>query len=110
MGSAACRAQRPRACRRRGVPLGNALSSTHPTARLPGRCADCYESALMQERSRQQANPTRRDILRVATGVAGAAAVIGAVGPAAFMVPQLDAPEAAMPAVSGAVDVDLAPL
>jgi ubiquinol-cytochrome c reductase iron-sulfur subunit len=71
----------------------------------------------MQERSDQQvetgvgkAAPTRRDVLRVATGAAGAAAVAGAVGAAAYMVPLLDEPDAAPPAVAGTVDVDLAPL
>ena len=56
--------------------------------------------------------PTRRDVLRVATGIAGAAAVVGAVGTAAYMVPLLDQTDTdvAMPAVAGTVDVDLVPL
>ena len=56
--------------------------------------------------------PTRRDVLRVATGIAGGAAVVGAVGAAAYMVPLLDRndSDAAMPAVAGTVDVDLMPL
>jgi ubiquinol-cytochrome c reductase iron-sulfur subunit len=59
-----------------------------------------------------KAKLTRRDVLRVATGAAGAAAVVGAVGAAAYMVPLLDQldSDAAMPAVAGSVDVDLAPL
>src|SRR5260221_4332983 len=87
-------------------------SSTHPTAgaRLPGGLAGCYESSLMPEPSHQQAEPTRRDVLRVATGAAGAAAVVGAVGAAVYMVPLLDAPDAATPTVAGTVDVDLVPL
>jgi ubiquinol-cytochrome c reductase iron-sulfur subunit len=57
-----------------------------------------------------EAKPTRRDVLRVATGVAGAAAVVGAVGAAAYMVPLLDQPDAATPPPAGTVDVDLSPL
>lgn len=55
--------------------------------------------------------PTRRDVLRVASGVAGAAAVVGAVGAAAYVVPWRDdaAPSTALPA-AGTVDVDLSPL
>jgi ubiquinol-cytochrome c reductase iron-sulfur subunit len=53
---------------------------------------------------------TRRDVLRVATGVAGAAAVVGAVGAAAYMVPLLDEPDAARPPSAGSLDVDLSPL
>jgi len=54
---------------------------------------------------------TRRDVLRVASGIGGAAAVVGAVGAAAYMVPWLGdtAPPPAPPA-AGTVDVDLAPL
>jgi ubiquinol-cytochrome c reductase iron-sulfur subunit len=55
--------------------------------------------------------PTRRDVLRVATGIAGGAAVVGAVGAAAYTVllgsSGLDA---VPPAVAGTVDVDLSPL
>src|SRR5262249_41313749 len=55
---------------------------------------------------------SRRDILRVSAGLAGAAGVIGAVGGAAFVVPRL---ERAQPDASGlvridVVDVDLAPI
>ena len=59
-----------------------------------------------------KSKPTRRDVLRVATGAAGAAAVVGAVGAAAYMVPLLDEmnSDAAVPAVAGTVDVDLSPL
>jgi ubiquinol-cytochrome c reductase iron-sulfur subunit len=73
----------------------------------------------MQEASDQptatvvtNAEPTRRDVLRVATGAAGAAAVIGAVGAAAYMVPLLDQidPDAATPPAAGTFDVDLSPL
>src|ERR1700688_3672966 len=67
----------------------------------------------MPGRSDQQAeaaNPTRRDVLRVATGVAGGAAVIGAVGAAAYMVPLLDQPDVSAPPPLGTVDVDLLPL
>lgn len=58
------------------------------------------------------AKPTRRDILRVATGAAGAAAVIGAVGAAAYVVPRLEdmSSDTALPTVPGTVDVDLLPL
>jgi ubiquinol-cytochrome c reductase iron-sulfur subunit len=73
----------------------------------------------MQEASDQptgtvatNAKPTRRDVLRVATGAVGAAAVIGAVGAAAYMVPLLDQidPDAATPPAAGTFDVDLSPL
>jgi ubiquinol-cytochrome c reductase iron-sulfur subunit len=71
----------------------------------------------MQGRSDQPAGavmtmpqPTRRDVLRVATGVAGGAAVVGAVGAAAYMVPLLDQPDVSMPPPAGTVDVDLVPL
>src|SRR5712672_844001 len=59
-----------------------------------------------------KAKPTRRDVLRVATGAAGAVAVVGAVGAAAYMVTLLDqmSPDAAAPPAAGAVDVDLSPL
>ena len=59
-----------------------------------------------------KSQPTRRDVLRVATGAAGAAAVVGAVGAAAYMVPLLDQMDfdATMPHVAGTVDVDLSPL
>jgi ubiquinol-cytochrome c reductase iron-sulfur subunit len=57
-----------------------------------------------------RAKSTRRDVLRVATGVAGATAVVAAVGAAAYMVPLLDAPDVAMPPPAGSVDVDLSPL
>src|ERR1700704_4864312 len=59
-----------------------------------------------------KSQPTRRDVLRVATGAAGAAAVVGAVGAAGYMVPLLDQAQsdAAMPGVAGTVDVDLSPL
>ena len=49
--------------------------------------------------------PTRRDVLRVATGVAGGAAVVGAVGAAAYMVPLLDQPDVSAPPPAGTVDV-----
>jgi len=71
----------------------------------------------MQGRADQQAGAgvskaksTRRDVLRVATGVAGATAVVAAVGAAAYMVPLLDEPDAAMPPPAGSLDVDLSPL
>jgi len=69
----------------------------------------------MQERSDQHAGVTepertRRDVLRIATGVAGGAAVIAAVGAAAYMVPLLDEPDALAPPPAGTVDVDLLPL
>jgi ubiquinol-cytochrome c reductase iron-sulfur subunit len=56
--------------------------------------------------------PTRRDVLRVATGIAGGAAVVGTVGTAAYLVPLLDRNDSdtAIPAVAGTVDVDLMPL
>jgi ubiquinol-cytochrome c reductase iron-sulfur subunit len=56
------------------------------------------------------ATATRRDVLR-ATGVAGGAAVVAAVGAAAYMVTRLDEAnsDATMP-VAGTVDVDLSPL
>jgi ubiquinol-cytochrome c reductase iron-sulfur subunit len=58
------------------------------------------------------AGPTRRDVLRVATGTAGAVGVIGAVGAAAFMVPWLDqmGPDASALVRADAVDVDVSPL
>jgi ubiquinol-cytochrome c reductase iron-sulfur subunit len=57
------------------------------------------------------ATATRRDVLRVATGVAGGAAVVAAVGAAAYLVTRLDESnsDATMP-VAGTVDVDLSPL
>jgi ubiquinol-cytochrome c reductase iron-sulfur subunit len=57
------------------------------------------------------ATATRRDVLRVATGVAGGAAVVAAVGTAAYLVTRLDEnnSDATMP-VAGTVDVDLSPL
>jgi ubiquinol-cytochrome c reductase iron-sulfur subunit len=64
----------------------------------------------MQERSDQQvgaAKPSRRDVLRVATGVAGGAAVIGAVGAAAYMVTLLEQPDVSALPPPGTVDVDL---
>jgi ubiquinol-cytochrome c reductase iron-sulfur subunit len=64
----------------------------------------------MQGRSDQQAEATRRDVLRIATGIAGAAAVIGAVGVAGYMVPLLDQPDALARPPAGTVDVDLSPL
>ncbi|HEY4403451.1 MAG TPA: ubiquinol-cytochrome c reductase iron-sulfur subunit [Xanthobacteraceae bacterium] len=71
----------------------------------------------MQGRSDPQAGaavpnpePTRRDVLRVATGVAGGAAVVGAVATAAYMVPLLDEPDVSAPPPAGSVDVDLLPL
>ena len=54
--------------------------------------------------------PTRRDVLRVATGIAGGAAVVGAVGAAAYVLLDRSDPDAALPAVAGTVDVDLLPL
>ena len=59
-----------------------------------------------------EAEPTRRDVLRIATGAAGAVGVVGAVGAAAFMVPRLDEmrPEASGLVQTGPVDVDVAPL
>jgi len=54
---------------------------------------------------------TRRDVLRVASGIGGAAAVVGAVGAAAYMVPWLgDAAPTATPPAAGTVDIDLSPL
>ncbi len=41
-----------------------------------------------------QAEPRRRDVLRIATGVAGAVGVVGAVAAAAFMVSRLDQTDA----------------
>jgi ubiquinol-cytochrome c reductase iron-sulfur subunit len=54
----------------------------------------------------------RRDVLRIATGAAGAISVISAVGTAAFMVPWLDrtVPEASRLVKPDVVDVDLSPL
>jgi ubiquinol-cytochrome c reductase iron-sulfur subunit len=59
-----------------------------------------------------QAAPRRRDILRIATGVAGAVGVVGAVAAAALMVPWLDQtdPDRAGPVEAEVVDVDLSPL
>ena len=37
-----------------------------------------------------EAEPARRDILRIATGAVGVVGVVGAVAAAAFMVPWLD--------------------
>ena len=68
----------------------------------------------MPEQSDQptKAEPTRRDVLRVATGVAGAAAVVGAVGAAAYTVSRLDQMDSdvATPPAAGTFDVDLSPL
>jgi ubiquinol-cytochrome c reductase iron-sulfur subunit len=68
----------------------------------------------MPEQSDQptKAKPTRRDVLRVATGVAGAAAVVGAVGAAAYTVSRLDQMDSdtATAPVAGTFDVDLSPL
>ena len=59
-----------------------------------------------------EAKTTRRDVLRVATGVAGAATVVGAVGAAAYMVSQLNQmdSDAVAPPAAGTFDVDLSPL
>jgi ubiquinol-cytochrome c reductase iron-sulfur subunit len=59
-----------------------------------------------------QGKATRRDVLRIASGIAGGAAVVGAVGAAAYMVPLIDQGNSgeAPPTVAGTVDVDLAPL
>src|SRR6202140_571173 len=54
--------------------------------------------------------PTRRDVLRVATGFAGGAPGGCAVGGAGYMVPLLDQPDGLTPAPAGTVDVDLSPL
>jgi ubiquinol-cytochrome c reductase iron-sulfur subunit len=58
------------------------------------------------------AEPKRRDVLRIAIGTVGAAGVIGAVGAAAFMVPWLDqmGPDTSGLARADAVDVDVSPL
>jgi ubiquinol-cytochrome c reductase iron-sulfur subunit len=56
------------------------------------------------------ATSTRRDVLRVATGIAGGAAVVAAVGTAAYMVPLLEQSDVSAPPVAGTVDVDLLPL
>src|SRR5882757_511057 len=55
--------------------------------------------------------PTRRDILRVASGAAGALGVVGAVGAAAVMVPRFDQAQHDTSGLvtSHLVDVDLAP-
>ena len=53
--------------------------------------------------------PTRRDVLRVASGGAGVAAVVGAVGAAAYLVLDQGA-EIAPPRAADAVEVDLSPL
>jgi ubiquinol-cytochrome c reductase iron-sulfur subunit len=67
---------------------------------------------IVTETNLAQVKSTRRDVLRVATGVAGAVAVVGAVGAAAYMVPLIDQSNSgnAPPTVPGTVDVDLAPL
>jgi ubiquinol-cytochrome c reductase iron-sulfur subunit len=59
-----------------------------------------------------EAKATRRDVLRVATGVAGAAAVVGAVGATAYMLSRLDQmdSDAVAPPAPGTFDVDLSPL
>ncbi|HEY6259570.1 MAG TPA: ubiquinol-cytochrome c reductase iron-sulfur subunit [Xanthobacteraceae bacterium] len=59
-----------------------------------------------------EARSTRRDVLRVATGAGGVAAVVGAVGAAAYVVPLLDqsSPDAVPSRAADAVDVDLSPL
>src|SRR5437762_551938 len=56
--------------------------------------------------------PTRRDILRIASGAAGGIGVVGAVGAAVVMVPRLDqtGPDTTGLVTSHLVDVDLAPL
>jgi ubiquinol-cytochrome c reductase iron-sulfur subunit len=56
--------------------------------------------------------PTRRDILRVATGAAGAIGVVGAVAAAVVMVPRLDQARQDTTGLvtNHLVDVDLAPL
>jgi ubiquinol-cytochrome c reductase iron-sulfur subunit len=58
------------------------------------------------------AGRSRRDVLRVATGLAGVTGVIGAVAGAALLVPHLDAlrPEASDLNRVAPVDVDLSPL
>ena len=53
---------------------------------------------------------TRRDVLRVASGVAGGAAVVGAVGAAAYLVSLPEQSDVAAPPPPGAIDVDLLPL
>ncbi len=53
---------------------------------------------------------TRRDVLRVATGVAGGAAVVGAVGAAAYLVSLPEQSDVPAPPPPGAIDVDLLPL
>ena len=55
---------------------------------------------------------TRRDVLRVASGAAGAISVVGAVGGAVFMVPRLDRARQDTTGLvtNHLVDVDLAPL
>jgi ubiquinol-cytochrome c reductase iron-sulfur subunit len=67
----------------------------------------------MPERSDQpiEAKVTRRDVLRVATGVAGAAVVVGAVAGAAYTISRLDQESSdAIPPAPGTFDVDLSPL
>ncbi len=53
---------------------------------------------------------TRRDVLRVATGVAGGAAVVGAVGAAAYLLSLPEQADISTPPPPGAIDVDLLPL
>ena len=55
------------------------------------------------------AEPTRRDVLRIATAAAGTVGVIGAVGAAAFIVPWLDqmGPDASALIRADAVEVDV---
>ncbi len=57
-----------------------------------------------------KAEPTRRDVLRVASGTAGALAVVGAVGAASYFVLGQGNTEVEPPRASDAVDIDLAPL
>jgi ubiquinol-cytochrome c reductase iron-sulfur subunit len=70
----------------------------------------CAGSIVTEVKSKEV--KTRRDVLRVATGIAGGVAVVGAVGAAAYMVPLIDQGNSsdAPPTVAGTVDVDLAPL
>jgi ubiquinol-cytochrome c reductase iron-sulfur subunit len=63
----------------------------------------------MERAGRAATKSTRRDVLRVASGAAGVAAVAGAVGGAAYLVLDQGA-DVAPPRAADAVEVDLSPL
>ena len=90
-----------------GFPSENAI--TQKASRFP-----INREALSGTRTIDGRGPksTRRDVLRVATGIAGAVGVIAAVGTAAVIVPQLDRTDTDpnVPIEPDAVDVDLSPV